>query len=356
MLRGSQVQLALQAGFGRVSSVRVQLLALIECGRIRPAGLSKEAAEGDAGLRRAPGSPPMSDELAMMWRIICTWLQVRWSRCLHPLARTLKRCPVLNSCVNAMIIGRSWTTAESLQGTRREALAWRCNDLISRTTLLWRVAQDEGTAKGQAAAAASGAVATVEAARASDALEALEAALPAAAEQLMDLVAEHAASGALFAARQLLAITARCIDLSDAAGRTAAAELVQVRGLQMRQLLLLFTRSQFQVSAPLSEIICVVVHFMRSCCAEHHGRQGGSASEGASDGSGCDAAGGAGRGLPQCSGATDAGRHRRLPPAAGWLILRQPTRCSRFAGLLGGSKHMYGSAKVLSVTRVLWSR
>jgi len=110
------------------------------------------------------------------------------------------------------------------------------------------VAQDEGTAKGQAAAAASGAVATVEAARASDALEALEAALPAAAEQLMGLVAEHTASGALFAARQLLAIAARCVDLSDAAGRTAAAELVQVRGLQM---MLLFRTFQFQLSASL---------------------------------------------------------------------------------------------------------
>lgn len=54
--------------------------------------------------------------------------------------------------------------------------------------------QDEGTAKGRAAAAASGAVASVEAARASDALEALEAMLPVAAEELMGLVAVHAAA------------------------------------------------------------------------------------------------------------------------------------------------------------------
>ncbi len=91
--------------------------------------------------------------------------------------------------------------------------------------------QDEGSAKGRAAAAASGAVADVEAARASDALEALEGILPAAAEQLMALVAEHAAAGpgSGFAARQLLAIAACCVDLSDAAARKAASELVQVR-------------------------------------------------------------------------------------------------------------------------------
>ncbi|EIE21059.1 hypothetical protein COCSUDRAFT_43416 [Coccomyxa subellipsoidea C-169] len=139
------------------------LLALIACGRLQPAALSEEATEGDAGLRRAPGSGCMSDELALMWRVICTWLQ------------------------------------------------------------------DEGSAKGRAAAAASGAVADVEAARASDALEALEATLPAAAEHLMALVAEHAAAGAGsgFAARQLLAIAACCVDLSDAAARKAASELVQ---------------------------------------------------------------------------------------------------------------------------------
>ena len=74
-------------------------------------------------------------------------------------------------------------------------------------------------------------MATLEAARASDALEALEAILPAAAEQLMALAAEHAAAGAKsgFAARQLLAVAARCVDLSDATARKAAADLVQVR-------------------------------------------------------------------------------------------------------------------------------
>lgn len=73
-------------------------------------------------------------------------------------------------------------------------------------------------------------MASVEAARASDALEALEAILPAAAEQLMALAAEHAAAGAKsgFAARQLLAVAARCVDLSDATARKAAADLVQV--------------------------------------------------------------------------------------------------------------------------------
>ncbi|BDA45173.1 probable condensin complex subunit 3 at N-terminal half [Coccomyxa sp. Obi] len=138
------------------------LLALIECGRLQPAALTEEATEGDPGLRRAPGSEPMPDEVALMWRIFCTWLQ------------------------------------------------------------------DEGTAKGRAAAAASGAVASVEAARASDALEALEAMLPVAAEELMGLVAVHAAAdGSGFAARQLLTVAARCVNLSDAAGRAAAGDLVQ---------------------------------------------------------------------------------------------------------------------------------
>ncbi len=54
--------------------------------------------------------------------------------------------------------------------------------------------KDEGTAKGRAAAAASGAVASVEAAKASDALEALEAMLPVTAEELMGLIAVHAAA------------------------------------------------------------------------------------------------------------------------------------------------------------------
>lgn len=55
----------------------LQLLALIECGRLQPAALTEEATEGDPGLRRAPGSGPMPDEVALMWRIFCTWLQVR---------------------------------------------------------------------------------------------------------------------------------------------------------------------------------------------------------------------------------------------------------------------------------------
>jgi hypothetical protein len=91
--------------------------------------------------------------------------------------------------------------------------------------------QDESTRKGGAAASASGAVAQVEAAAASDALEALEAVLPEAAKQLMALAAAHAAAGprqSFFAARQLLGIAARCVDLSDASARGAAMELIKV--------------------------------------------------------------------------------------------------------------------------------
>lgn len=53
-----------------------QVRELIQCGRLQPLAMGKEAVEGNAGLRRAPGAKPMSAELALMWRVVCTWLQV----------------------------------------------------------------------------------------------------------------------------------------------------------------------------------------------------------------------------------------------------------------------------------------
>ncbi|CAL8469060.1 g8601 [Coccomyxa elongata] len=183
------------------------LLALIECGRLQPAALTEEATEGDPGLRRAPGSGPMLDEVALMWRIFCTWLQ------------------------------------------------------------------DEGTAKGRAAAAASGAVASVEAARASDALEALEAMLPVSAEELMVLVAVHAAAdGPGFAARQLLTVAARCVDLSDAAGRAAAGDLVRsiltdadVAPAKDRSMAVAIMRLAAQVAGSPSELAALTLDAVAQC-------------------------------------------------------------------------------------------
>jgi hypothetical protein len=54
----------------------LQVLALIHCGRLQPLAMGREAGEGNAGLRRDLGAGPMSAELALMWRVVCTWLQV----------------------------------------------------------------------------------------------------------------------------------------------------------------------------------------------------------------------------------------------------------------------------------------
>ena len=91
--------------------------------------------------------------------------------------------------------------------------------------------QEQGTAKGQAAASASGARAQVEAASASEHLEALEQLLPESATALLQAVAMHAAGGPehAFTCRQLLSIASTCLDLTDASSRNAAADLVQVQ-------------------------------------------------------------------------------------------------------------------------------
>ena len=91
--------------------------------------------------------------------------------------------------------------------------------------------QEQGSARGQAAASASGARAQVEAASASEHLEALEELLPESATALLQAAAAHAAAGRehAFACRQLLGIACACLDLTDASSRNAAADLVQVQ-------------------------------------------------------------------------------------------------------------------------------
>ena len=51
--------------------------ALIDCGRLQPLNLPTEALEGPMSLRQAAsGGSLLSAELALMWRVLCTWLQV----------------------------------------------------------------------------------------------------------------------------------------------------------------------------------------------------------------------------------------------------------------------------------------
>eukprot|EP00884_Botryococcus_braunii_P003519 jgi/Botrbrau1/13168/Bobra.242_1s0005.1 len=131
-------------------------------GALHPLELAQAALENGTGLRRSPGDPLLSPEEALLWRVVCQLLQ------------------------------------------------------------------QEGTARGRAAAHTSGAAAAVEAAAADDHLQALEAALPETAERLMHMISELADAGPdhRFAAGQLLLIASTCMDLSDACGHTAAAELI----------------------------------------------------------------------------------------------------------------------------------
>lgn len=55
----------------------MQVEALIDCQRLQPLALPKEATEGAMSLREATaGGALLSTELALMWRVVCTWLQV----------------------------------------------------------------------------------------------------------------------------------------------------------------------------------------------------------------------------------------------------------------------------------------
>ncbi|KAK9811687.1 hypothetical protein WJX72_008386 [[Myrmecia] bisecta] len=139
------------------------LKALLAAGALKAISLAHEASASGTGLRRRPEAELMSSEETLLWRVVC----------------------------------------EALQG--------------------------DATTKGRAAAATSGANARVEAAAAGERLEALEAALPETVSALMELAVAHAAAGEehRFATRQLLHIAARCVDLTDAAGRKAAADMVQ---------------------------------------------------------------------------------------------------------------------------------
>jgi hypothetical protein len=67
----SSVALALRAGAAE------QVRALIECQRLQPLALPEEGAEGPMSLRQAAAGGLLSAEVALMWCVVCTWLQVR---------------------------------------------------------------------------------------------------------------------------------------------------------------------------------------------------------------------------------------------------------------------------------------
>ena len=56
--------------------IHVQVTALVECGRLQPLAMPEEATGGGMSLRQVADGGLMSAELALMWRIMCTWLQV----------------------------------------------------------------------------------------------------------------------------------------------------------------------------------------------------------------------------------------------------------------------------------------
>ena len=61
----------------RVVSCGRRVKALIDCRRLQPLSLPTEAVEGPVSLRQATsGGGLLSAELALMWRVLCTWLQV----------------------------------------------------------------------------------------------------------------------------------------------------------------------------------------------------------------------------------------------------------------------------------------
>lgn len=54
----------------------VQVKALIECKRLQPLAMPDEATGGGMSLRQVAGGALLSAEVALMWRVVCTWLQV----------------------------------------------------------------------------------------------------------------------------------------------------------------------------------------------------------------------------------------------------------------------------------------
>ena len=56
--------------------IHVQVTALVECGRLQPLAMPEEATGGGMSLRQVADGGLMSAEVALMWRIVCTWLQV----------------------------------------------------------------------------------------------------------------------------------------------------------------------------------------------------------------------------------------------------------------------------------------
>ena len=52
------------------------MVALVECGSLQPLAMSEEATGGGMSLRQVADGGLMSAQSALMWRIVCTWLQV----------------------------------------------------------------------------------------------------------------------------------------------------------------------------------------------------------------------------------------------------------------------------------------
>jgi hypothetical protein len=101
------------------------------------------------------------------------------------------------------------------------------------SSLFWRVIcewlHSQATSRGLSAAHKVGAAANIDAAAAAEQLEALEAALPPTVADMADIVAKHAAAGARyrFSTGQLMLLAARCMDFADAAGRSAASQMLR---------------------------------------------------------------------------------------------------------------------------------
>ena len=69
------------------------MVALVECGSLQPLAMSEEATGGGMSLRQVADGGLMSAQSALMWRIVCTWLQVYPA----PLSAPLRLFPAVSS-------------------------------------------------------------------------------------------------------------------------------------------------------------------------------------------------------------------------------------------------------------------
>jgi condensin complex subunit 3 len=117
-------------------------------------------------------------------------------------------------------------------GGLRRNLSSSSQLMSPEAAVYWRVLCEELSAAagehGSHAATAMGQRQVVSAAVAREKLEALEAALPAAASDLLALLAAHADAGSKFVARQLLPLL-KLIDMADATARKGTAQLVDAQ-------------------------------------------------------------------------------------------------------------------------------